>query len=141
MLDWLLDFIGNPVIVLLGTCTIIQIVPIKINPWTWIGKTAKKLLIGDSIDKIQKEVSGIKQDILAERVSTKRWQILNFSNSCILGINHTREEWDHCLSDLAWYEDYCEKNNVQNGVMQQSAVYLKNKYQMHLKNNDFLTQN
>lgn len=141
LLEWLIGFIGNPVIVLFGACTIIQVIPIKINPWSWIGKMIRKLIVGDSIEGIQKDIAVLKKDILDERVSSKRWQILNFSNTCILGVLHTKEEWEHCISDLAWYEDYCEKNHVQNGVMQQSAVYLKSKYQLHLKNNDFLTQN
>ena len=37
LLEWLKDFIGNPVVLLIGSFTIIQIAPIKINPWTWFG--------------------------------------------------------------------------------------------------------
>lgn len=141
LLEWLIDFIGNPVVLLIGSFTIIQIAPIKINPWTWLGKIIRKIILGDSIEKLQADVQTLKKDVLDERVSSRRWQVLNFTNSCIVGVLHTKEEWDHCLSDLAWYEDYCRENDIQNGVMRQSAVYLHQKYQDHLTNNDFLKQN
>lgn len=141
LLEWLINFVGNPVVILIGSFTIIQIAPIKLNPWTWLGKIIRKAIVGDSLEKIQADVQALKKDVLDERVSSRRWQILNFANSCIQGILHTKEEWDHCLSDLEWYEDYCEKHDVQNGVMRQCSVYLKNKYQQHMINNDFLRQN
>ncbi len=141
LLEWLKDLIGNPAVILIGSFTIIQIAPIKINPWTWLGKIVRKLILGDSIEKIEKDIKSLKKDMLDERVSSRRWQILNFTNSCIIGVLHTKEEWDHCLSDLAWYEDYCKENGIQNGVMQQSAAYLRRRYQDHLINNDFLKQN
>lgn len=140
-LEWLKDLIGNPAVILIGSFTIIQIAPIKINPWTWLGRIVRKLILGDSIEKIEKDLKSLKKDMLDERVSSRRWQILNFTNSCIIGVLHTKEEWDHCLSDLAWYEEYCQENGIQNGVMQQSAAYLHKRYQDHLNSNNFLKQN
>ena len=69
LLEWLKDFIGNPVVLLIGSFTIIQIAPIKINPWTWFGRVIRKVIIGDSLEKIQADVQTLKKDMLDERVS------------------------------------------------------------------------
>lgn len=138
LLDWLKSIATSPLVILIGSFTLIQISPLKINPWSWLGKQIRQLIFGDSISELEKEVKEIKKDLLDEKVSSRRWQVLNFSNSCLHGILHTKEEWDHCLADLEWYEEYCEKNDIPNGVMKECAKYLRKRYQEHLKNKDFL---
>lgn len=138
LLDWLTSFVKSPVVILIGAFTVIQISPLKIDPWSWIGKQIRQLIFGESINDLDKEIKSLKKDLLEEKVSSRRWQILNFSNSCIRGVLHTKEEWDHCLVDLEWYEDYCAKNNIPNGVMKECTKYLRHRYQEHLKNEDFL---
>ena len=117
-------------VILIGAFTVIQISPLKIDPWSWIGKQIRQLIFGDSINDLDKEIKSLKKDLLDEKVSSRRWQVLNFSNSCIRG--------DHCLVDLEWYEEYCEKKNIPNGVMKECTKYLRSRYQEHLKNKDFL---
>lgn len=138
MLDWFKGVVGSPWVILIGTFTVIQISPLKINPWSWLGKQIRHLIFGDDITKLKSEMESIKNDLLDEKVSSRRWQILNFSNSCIREIPHTKEEWDHCIVDLEWYEEYCEKNRIPNGVMKECAKYLRKRYQDHLAKNDFL---
>lgn len=140
LLEWLTMLVKNPLVILIGSFTMIQISPLKINPWSWLGKQLRQLIFGDTISNLEKEVKSIKEDLLDEKVSSRRWQILNFSNSCIRGIQHTKEEWDHCLDDLAWYEDYCEKNKIANGVMIECTKYLRETYQTRLHKKDFLQQ-
>ena len=138
MLDWIREIVGSPWVILIGTFTVIQISPLKINPWSWLGRQIRQLIFGDSISDLEKEIKNIKDDLLDEKVSSRRWQILNFSSTCMRGILHTKEEWDHCIADLEWYEAYCEKNNIPNGVMKECAKYLRKRYQEHLQNKDFL---
>lgn len=130
-----LNFIlEHPGITIVGAFTLVQIAPIKINPWGWIAKVIKKWLIGD----LEKEVKDLKADFTEERVEQMRWTVLEFASSCGQGLKHRKDQWDKCLELLGRYEDYCQKNDIPNGVMDQTASYLKNKYQGHLKNNDFL---
>ncbi len=138
MLDWLREIVGSPWVILIGTFTVIQISPLKINPWSWLGKQIRQLIFGDSISDLEKEVKNIKGDLLDEKVSSRRWQILNFSSTCMRGILHTKEEWDHCIAALEWYEEYCERNKIPNGVMKECAKYLRKRYQEHLQNKNFL---
>lgn len=124
----------NLFITIIGAITIIQIVPIKINPWSAIGRAVKSWLLGD----LEKEVKRIGKDLIDEKVSNKRWLILDFANSCRQNVKHTKEEWDHCLSELKWYEEYCETNKIQNGVIEECGKYLRELYRERLDKNDFL---
>lgn len=121
-------------ITLIGTMTIFQISPIKINPWSWIMRNIRKVLVGD----LEKSVNELSKEFMDERVNNKRWNILDFANSCRQGRKHTKEEWEHCLDELRWYEHYCEKKHIPNGVMEESAKYLRNVYHERLMKNDFL---
>lgn len=134
-LDYLIEFISrNFAIILVGTVTVIQIVPIKLNPWSWLAETIKNALIGD----LEKEVKALQKDMLDEKVNVKRWNILDFQNSCLQERRHTKEEWEHCIDELAWYEDYCKRHEIPNGVMVECGEYLRTSYRRRLEQNDFL---
>lgn len=127
-------FVGNPWFTLFGAVTLIQIAPIKINPWSWIFQAIKKALVGD----LMKDIKDLKKDVLDERISNQRWRILDFANSCRQGRKHTKEEWDHCIDELVKYETRCKEDGIVNGVFVQAALYLRNTYQTLLSNNDFM---
>lgn len=132
VIDWIL---ANPTFSLIGTVTIIQIAPIKINPWTRLFAMVKKWI---GITELEGKITNLTKDLLDEKVNNKRWNILAFGNSCRQGRTHTKEEWDHVLSELSWYEVYCEKHHIANGVIEQMAFYLREEYLKLLKTNDFL---
>jgi len=131
LLAWLK---ANPSITILSAITLIQITPIKINPWSWIAKTVRKALIGN----LEAKIDNLSADVLAEKVASKRWLVLDFANSCRQDRKHTHEEWKHCLDELAWYETYCQTHKINNGVMTECDKYLRTEYQKHLQKNDFL---
>lgn len=124
----------NLFITIIGAITLVQIVPIKIDPWSMIGKALKGWLVGD----IEVRLDDLSSEILAEKVNNARWNVLDFANTCRQGRKHTHEEWQHCLNELSWYERYCEKHNIPNGVMEECSKYLRDTYQTRLEKNDFL---
>lgn len=130
--------------ILLITCialTIIQIAPIKINPWgtifSWFGRQLNK----DVITKI---------DVIEERLNThirvseeielreRRTNILDFSSSVLRGVNYHKEKFDFMIAECDSYEKYCTKNNIRNGVAEASIAEIRRIYQERLRNNDFL---
>ncbi len=119
---------------LIGVITLVQIVPIQINPWSYIMGLIRTSLVGD----LEKQVADLTKDMLDEKVNNKRWNILDFANTCRQGRRHTKEEWEHCLEELSWYESYCERHNIPNGVMEETSKYLRGLYQKILHENDFL---
>lgn len=136
------DFIEkNPFVVLFGASCVIEVAPIKINPWKSLFKWIGKQLNGDlskKVNEIETKVDNLQSELSDERVQNKRWSILNFSNSCRQGVVHTKEEWDHTLDEVRWYEEYCKNNKVRNGVIEENVAWLRKKYHEHLENDDFL---
>lgn len=133
--------VNNPYLTIIGVTCIIQISPLEINPWTKLGGWIRKVIIGDlqaKVNEIDEKMNLINSEITEDRVQRKRGSILNFSNACRQNINHTKEEWDHCIDELKWYETYCEEHNIPNGVIEETSKWLKARYSEHLKNDDFL---
>lgn len=127
-------FFMNPAVVFFGAVTIIEIVPIKINPWRWILTKLRTWLTGD----IREELHNVKNELRETKVQNWRWNVLDFANSCRNGRRHSKDEWCHTISQLAEYENYIERNNITNGVFEEDARFLREEYQQHCKNNDFL---
>lgn len=131
VIDWVL---ANPWFTLFGAVTLIQVTPIKVNPWSWIFKQIRSALVGD----IEKTVTEMSHEMESEKVATIRWRVLDFADTERAGRKHSCEQWRHCLDQLSWYSAYCVRKNITNGVMEEASKYLRDAYQEHLRNNDFL---
>lgn len=135
MANALLIFIEqHATVTLLGAITILQISPIKVDPWSLLAKVIKKWLVGDIIQRLNE----LSQSVSSDRVANKRWFILDFANSCLQGRRHTKEEWEHVIDEISWYDDFCRDNDIPNGRFEENAKYLRATYQKLLKEKDFL---
>lgn len=127
---------------LLILMTLIQISPIKINPWSWIGKCVGKFINGEVIEKVDnlsKDVKKNKDDDDEQWASLSRSHILRFGDELLHGVKHSKEHFDQILLDISKYEHYCDShpeylNNIANATIKQ----IKKTYQKCLQNNDFL---
>lgn len=147
-LESLQEFVTSPAFILVGSVTLIEIVPVKINPWKWLFKWIGNAVnaedrkniqeIKNELDKVSKTVDDLKAERAHDKASDKRWRILDFINSSRHGRTHTREEWSHTLSELAEYEKFCEEKDIPNGVIDEGAKYLRDLYQENCKTNNFL---
>lgn len=121
--------------------TLVQISPLKINPWSWVGRQIKNVFVGDiseKLDKMAAKIDELESRFSADKIASVRWRVLDFGNSCLQGRRHTKEEWDHCISELSEYEHYCRENKIDNGVMEEMAKYLRKNYQERWEKKDFL---
>ena len=73
-----------------------------------------------------------------EKADNKRWNILDFANSCRNGRRHTKDEWHHVIDQLKDYETFVEERGLDNGVMEEEAKYLRRLYAERCEKNDFL---
>lgn len=128
------EILTHPTFVIIGAFTLIEVVPIKINPWKWLFKWVGKCINGD----LQKNLNELKRDFEETKAQDKRWRILEFSRSCRNGVQHSREEWKHAISELKEYEEYTKNKNIINGVMEEDAKFLRELYRERNKKNDFL---
>ena len=142
--------------VALGLPTLLQISPLKINPWSWLGKALKWLwrafcrsLNADVLNKLstmerdQKETkdkleSHIKLD--DEREADKvRASILHFNNELLRSIPHTKEEFVEMLSKIDWYKDFCETHkDYKNSRSVHAIANIERVYDERMKKHDFL---
>lgn len=134
LLEYIKELVTSPSIVVLGTVTLIEIAPIKVNPWQKIFTWFSDLFVGE----LKKELQEFRRDFEETKAQDKRWFILNFANSCRRGERHSREEWKHAISEIREYEEYTEKKNIVNGVIEEDSKYLRELYHERNVKNDYL---
>ncbi len=136
--------------------SIIEVTPIKINPWSalfgWIGKKANKEVI-DRLDKTDKRIDGVDGRIdgldkrldehivnsLETELKQRRMAILDFSSSLIRGMNYHKEKYDFMIAECDSYEKYCNENDIVNGVATASIAEIRRIYGERLRTGSFLT--
>ena len=128
--------------VLLVLMTLVQITPIKINPWSWIGKKIGRMLNGEVLDKVDdlsQELADHKEKSEERHATLCRAHILRFGDEVLHGIPHSKEGYDNILLDIDSYEEYCEKHpGYKNNVAVATITHIKNMYQKHLQEDSFL---
>ncbi len=110
--------------------SLIQISPIKLNPWDsifgWFGRKINGTML-ERMEELEKTVRDL-------WINEHRQSILNFARECRADISHDAEEWNHILAVAAEYELYCEKNTVSNGVVKADTTFIRALYQELSKN-------
>ena len=116
-------------VALLAVLSLIQISPVKINPWDailgWLGRK----LNGKELTNLQGEVGELHKQVNGMWVSAHRHAILTFARELRAGIEHSTDEWSNVLSQIDEYEVYCEKNHIANGVVKQDSIFINGMYQ------------
>ena len=130
---------GVAIVILLS---LIQISPIKINPWTWIAKRIGRAVNGELIAKVDAMETQITklEDKADERDATLcRTRFLRFGDEIMHGVPHSKEHYDQTLADIDTYETFCKSHpNYINNVAKVTIRHIKNKYEEHLQDDSFL---
>lgn len=79
----------------------IEIAPIKISPFTWLGKIFGKLL---GIDAIDKKVDDLKVEMDANEKDRIKYEILQFSGSLRQGLNRSETDYQHVEAIFTKYK-------------------------------------
>ena len=127
ILRWCAD---NWAAVAVALSLVIQVTPIKCNPWQWIGK----FLTAD----ISKELEAVKKTIYNNEIDRIRYEVLDFANSCRNERRHTRDEFEHIVDLNKKYKKLLELTKTENGVFDAEYDYIKELYAERLRKNDFL---
>lgn len=128
--------------VLLLAMSIIQIAPVKINPWSALAKA-----IGRAINsEVLNDLKTVKKD-LADHIrmddernaDEHRARILRFNNELLRDIPHTKEEFIDVLADIDFYERYCrDHENYKNNRAVHAIANISRVYDDRLREHDFL---
>lgn len=134
---------------LLIAMTLIQLSPIKINPWGYIFRHIGRLLnadIEERIDAVDKKVERLaKKHDNFEKLSDEReakqcrTRILRFGDEILHGVKHSKEHFDQALIDCTEYESFCEDHpDFANNIAVQTIKRIKQEYQICLEERTFL---
>lgn len=122
--------------------TLIEITPIKINPWSWLGRRIGRAINGEVIDKVDtlsQELADHKAKSEERHATLCRAHILRFGDEVLHGVPHSKEGYDNILLDIDSYEEYCDKHpNYKNNIALATIKNIKRMYHKHLKEDSFL---
>lgn len=127
---------------LLLLLTLIQIAPVKINPWSavlgWFGKQINKDLLVQ-MKTMKSEIDTIRDENREIHAKDCRVRILRFSDEIYLGQNHSQEHFKQVLGDITHYENYCDKHpEFENQIAVAAIEQIKDTYNARLRKHDFL---
>lgn len=129
--------------------TVIQIAPVKVNPWSAVAKAIGRAINTDvmvelaEMKKVQKQTQEkLEAHIIMddERMAdTYRTKILRFNNELLRDIDHTKEEFIEALADIDEYERYCKEHPAYKNNRAIHAINnIKRVYDERLEKHDFL---
>lgn len=142
--------------VAVGLPTLIEISPIKINPWSWLWKMLKSIWRGfcRSLNaEVLTQLSTLEKGQIAtqeqlekhiamddEREADKvRASILHFNNELLREIPHTKEEFVEILAKIDWYNDFCDTHkDYRNSRAKHAIANIERVYDERLQKHDFL---
>ena len=122
--------------------TLIQIAPVKINPWSavlgWFGKQINKDLLAQ-MKTMKSEIDTIRDENREIHAKDCRVRILRFSDEIYLGRNHSQEHFKQILGDITHYENYCDHHpEFENQIAVAAIAQIKDTYNARLRKRDFL---
>ena len=145
VLDYLVHNIAQ--ILFIGSL-VIQISPIKINPWSALFKWLGKVITADSnkridslikkLEKTETSIIGLQKNIDENEKDRIRWEVLDFANSCRNGKKHTKDEYQHIITLNTKYKDLLKRTKDKNGVFEEEYKYIQKLYAERQEKNDFL---
>ena len=120
------------IIMVLGSVGIfIEITPIKINPvgfvCKWVGRKINAE-VTERMDRLETKIEKMEHENYIKDSRDKRSEILVFASSCHNKVKHTNEEFQHILEQIEDYEALCEAHDIENGVIDAQAKYIRELY-------------
>lgn len=137
--------------VLLVLMTLVEIAPIKVNPWSKIAKAIGRAINADVLDEIKnvKDTQDETKARLDEHIrvddernaDSHRQRILQFNNELLRDIPHSREDFIEILAEIDFYEGYCKTHkDYKNSRCVHAIANIGRVYDERMKKHDFLSQ-
>lgn len=139
---------GGAVVVLL---TLVEITPIKLNPWSRLAKAIGRAVNADVLEELQavKKQQAQTQDKLEKHIRVDdernadfhRQRILQFNNELLRNLPHSREDFIEVMTEIDFYEKYCKAHrDYKNNRAVHAIANISRVYDERMEKRDFLTQ-
>lgn len=127
---------------LLLLLTLIEITPIKVNPWSAIAKWLGRAINAEVLAEVKEFRTQLVEHIRADderNADDRRARILKFNNELIRNIPHTREDFIDILADIDDYEAYCREHpDYKNNRAVHAIANIGRVYDERLRKHDFI---
>ena len=138
--------------------TLVEIAPIKINPWSKLAEKIGRAFNKPALDKItlveqqlmktneklaetNEKLDGHMANDELQKAEDARAAALRFNNELLRNIPHTREEFFEVLQKIDIYEDYCDRHkDYENNRAVHAIANINRVYDERLAKHDFLSE-
>lgn len=129
---------------LLVLMTLVQIVPVKVNPWSWLARAIGRAInagVSERLDGIEAKLDAHITMDDRRTADGHRARILHFNNELLRDINHTKEEFTETLLEIDAYEEYCRTHPAYPNNRAILAIEnIREVYKERLREHDFLQE-
>lgn len=138
--------------------TLVELAPIKINPWSKLAEKISKAFNRPALEEIalveqqltetnkklketNNKLDGHMANDALQKAEDARAAVLRFNNELLRGIPHTREEFFEVLQKIDVYEDYCDMHkDYENNRAVHAVANINRIYDERLAKHDFLSE-
>lgn len=134
---------------LLALLVLVQISPLKLDPFgciiRFIGRELNKDImdavngINKKVDKLERDIEGVKDNIEEQAIIDCRTQILTFGDEVYHGVRHSEERFNQMLDNIHKYDNYCASHpSFVNDKTKMTKKRILAEYDRCRSENDFL---
>jgi hypothetical protein len=121
---------------------VLEISPIKVSPISailrWLGNKLNRD-VETKLIQLETKVDTVQTDLQNHKVESWRRDILNFSDSLMLGRDKSKDQFTYIIALHDSYEKYIAERGLINGQLDAAFEYIMKRYHECLENNSFYT--
>nr|DAS13641.1 MAG TPA: hypothetical protein [Caudoviricetes sp.] len=122
--------------------TVIQIAPVRVNPWSAIAKAIGRAINAEVLAELERTRIKLDNHIKTDderAADMHRARILRFNQELIRQIPHTREEFIEVLTEIDRYQRFCREHpDYPNSRAVHAIANIGRVYDERLQKHDFL---
>jgi len=135
---------GEIAAIIVALSVVVEITPIKLNPWSWIARKIGKAINHDVIEKVdqlEKKVNRVGDALDEKSAKDARTKILNFGDELIYNPErkHSKDKFDEVVANITEYEQYCSEHpDFKNHMTEATTKLILSTYETCMKKHSFL---
>ena len=90
----------------------------------------------ESHQELIDDVKKLTSLFVEKEIDDMRWEILNFCSALSNGRKYNRESYAHVFSIYEKYERILKENEMENGLVEESMAFIRERYQEDLKSGE-----